>query len=103
MKPDDEVPAVLLPHVEGAWEKGTPVRKANSRPGDIHPDGSPGEVVASVDVDGAVGYFVDFAPPRVCPEHGIPDCSPLLNGCGRLTSETAVTFVLAEKLTLEET
>lgn len=23
-----------------------------------------------------------------CPEHGIPDCSPLLNGCGRLTAES---------------
>lgn len=23
--------------------------------------------------------------PRLCPIHGIPDCSPLLNGCTELT------------------
>jgi len=23
-------------------------------------------------------------PPRRCPVHGIPDCSPLFNGCSRL-------------------
>lgn len=22
----------------------------------------------------------------ICPEHGIPDCSPLLNGCSRVTT-----------------
>lgn len=25
--------------------------------------------------------------PALCPVHGIPDCSPLLNGCSRLTAK----------------
>lgn len=28
-------------------------------------------------------------PTRLCPRHGIPDCSPLLNGCSELTAGPA--------------
>jgi hypothetical protein len=55
-----EVPAMLLQDVEGAIPRGTPIRKVNSQLGDVHPDGTSGEVVASVDLDGVIGYFVAF-------------------------------------------
>lgn len=50
----------------GAWKNGTPVVKANSEPGDAHPDGTPGVVLGSIShpsvQNGAVFYFIEWAP-----------------------------------------
>lgn len=60
----------------------------------VHPDTltrwvSEGVVPKPGKVGGRLRYLrstlLDLARPR-CPEHGIPDCSPLLNGCSRLTT-----------------
>ena len=60
-----DVPDFLLNQVPGAFEPGTPVRKINSEPDDVHPDGQLGEVLSSIEHDGVIGYFVEFAPGTV--------------------------------------
>lgn len=48
-------------------------------------DTTPGQRVGPCHPTWRIDYFPDVATPH-CPTHGIPDCSPLLNGCSRLTN-----------------
>jgi hypothetical protein len=53
---------------KGALANGTRIVKVNSEPGDAHPDGTPGVILGSISHpaiwDGAVCYFVEWAPAR---------------------------------------